>query len=152
MIAPGNSGTAKNRVWAPSFLAGVATSGYQCEGGYNGDRQPKNNWAAHELAGKVARTGAATDFWNRYREDFELCRGMGLNAFRLSIEWARVQPGEAGIGDHHIVGGRAPEGQGGHRLPQGEDADARESELESAHATAPLSAQGRLSRRPDQPL
>ena len=76
------------------FLIGVATSGYQCEGGFNGPGQPKNNWAASELARKVATTGAATDFWNRYQEDFELCRGMGLNAFRLSIEWARVQPGE----------------------------------------------------------
>lgn len=74
------------------FLAGVATSGYQCEGGFNGPGEPKNNWAAHEMAGRVARTGLATDFWNRYREDFDLCRGMGLNAFRLSIEWARVQP------------------------------------------------------------
>lgn len=78
---------------AGRFMAGVATSGYQCEGGFNGPGQPKNNWAAHEMAGRVARTGEATDFWNRYREDFELCRGMGLNAFRLSIEWARVQPG-----------------------------------------------------------
>ncbi|MEI6033231.1 MAG: family 1 glycosylhydrolase [Verrucomicrobiae bacterium] len=75
------------------LLIGVATAGYQCEGGYNGHGQPQNNWAAHELSGKVARTGLAADFWNRYREDFELCRGIGLNAFRLSIEWSRVQPG-----------------------------------------------------------
>ena len=47
------------------FLIGVATSGYQSEGGYNGPR---------------------------YRADFALARGMGLNAFRLSIEWSRVQP------------------------------------------------------------
>lgn len=93
MIAPGNSETAKARM--PAFLAGVATSGYQCEGGYNGPGQPRNNWAAHEIAGRVAVTGAATDFWNRYPEDFELCRGMGLNAFRLSIEWARVQPSDS---------------------------------------------------------
>jgi len=78
------------------FLIGVATSGYQCEGGYNGPGQPQNNWAAHERAGRVARTGPATDFWNRYREDFALCRDIGLNAFRLSIEWPRVQPGSAG--------------------------------------------------------
>jgi len=78
---------------AGGFLVGVATSGYQCEGGFNGPNDPKNNWAAHERAGRVAKTGAATDFWNRYREDFALCREMGLNSFRLSIEWARVQPG-----------------------------------------------------------
>ena len=95
MITLGHSEIEKKRAYAPVFLAGVATSGYQCEGGFNGDGQPKNNWAAHERSGRVARTGAATDFWNRYREDFELCRGMGLNAFRLSVEWARVQPGDS---------------------------------------------------------
>lgn len=77
----------------PPFLAGVATSGYQSEGGFNGRDQPKNNWAAHEHAGKVATTGRAVDFWHRYRADYDLCRGMGLNSFRLSIEWSRVQPG-----------------------------------------------------------
>ena len=74
------------------FLWGVASSGYQAEGGYNGSGQPQNNWASHEARGRVARTGKAVDFWNRYEEDFAHCRGMGLGAFRLSIEWARVQP------------------------------------------------------------
>lgn len=74
------------------FLAGVATSGYQSEGGFNGTGEPQNNWAAHESSGRVARTGRAVDFWNRYESDFALCSEMGLNAFRMSIEWARVQP------------------------------------------------------------
>lgn len=74
------------------FLWGVASSGYQCEGGYNGPGQPQNNWTHVEATGRVMRTGSAADFWNRYEEDFERCRAMGLNAFRLSLEWARVQP------------------------------------------------------------
>ena len=74
------------------FLWGVASSGYQCEGGYNGSGQPQNNWSDLEARGRVMRTGVASDFWNRYEEDFSHCRAMGLNAFRLSIEWARVQP------------------------------------------------------------
>ncbi|MCX6961666.1 MAG: family 1 glycosylhydrolase [Verrucomicrobia bacterium] len=74
------------------FLIGVATSGYQSEGGYNGPGEPQNNWGACEKSGRVDRTGRAVDFWNRYRGDFDLARGMGLNAFRLSIEWTRVQP------------------------------------------------------------
>lgn len=75
------------------FLWGVASSGYQCEGGYNGPGQPHNNWAAAEETGRIMRTGKATDFWHRYEEDFALAKTMGLDAFRLSIEWARVQPG-----------------------------------------------------------
>ena len=74
------------------FLWGVASSGYQCEGGYNGSGQPQNNWSDLEARGRIMRTGVASDFWNRYEEDFSHCRAMGLNAFRLSIEWARVQP------------------------------------------------------------
>lgn len=38
------------------------------------------------------RTGAATDFWTRYEEDFQTCQKMGLNAFRMGLEWARIQP------------------------------------------------------------
>jgi 6-phospho-beta-galactosidase len=74
------------------FLWGVATSGYQSEGGYNGPRQPQNNWSSSERQGSVMRTGAATEFWQRYEDDFQLCQQMGLNAFRLGLEWARIQP------------------------------------------------------------
>lgn len=74
------------------FLWGVASSGYQCEGGYNGPGQPQNNWAAAEHDERVMVTGMAADFWNRYEEDLRRCRDIGLSAFRLSIEWPRVQP------------------------------------------------------------
>lgn len=74
------------------FLWGVATSGYQSEGGFNGDGQPANNWASAERSGRAQRTGRATDFWTRYEEDFARARAMGCRAFRLGIEWARVQP------------------------------------------------------------
>ncbi|MBW4521076.1 MAG: family 1 glycosylhydrolase [Scytolyngbya sp. HA4215-MV1] len=77
---------------AESFLWGVATSGYQSEGGYNGAGQPQNNWFHSEAKGRVMKTGAATEFWTRYQEDFQQCQQMGLNAFRLSLEWARIQP------------------------------------------------------------
>ncbi len=74
------------------FLWGVATSAYQSEGSYNGPGQPLTNWAESELRGAVAGVGLAADFWNRFAGDFALCRELGLNAFRLGIEWSRVQP------------------------------------------------------------
>ncbi|MBV9276391.1 MAG: glycoside hydrolase family 1 protein [Verrucomicrobia bacterium] len=74
------------------FLWGVATSAYQSEGGYNGTDQPQTNWAEAERRGDVVPAGLAADFWHRYREDFGRCRELGLNAFRLGIEWSRVQP------------------------------------------------------------
>ena len=62
------------------------------KGGYNGPRQPRTNWAAAEERGDVAVAGGAADFWNRYEEDFARCRELGLNAFRLGLEWSRIQP------------------------------------------------------------
>lgn len=74
------------------FLWGVATSGYQSEGGYNNPGQPHNNWALSEAHGSVMRTHAAVQFWTRYAEDYHRCQQMGLNAFRLGLEWTRIQP------------------------------------------------------------
>ncbi len=74
------------------FLWGVATSAYQSEGGYNGPGQPQTNWAEAERLGDVALCGNAAEFWTRYAEDFEHCRSMGLNAFRMGLEWSRIQP------------------------------------------------------------
>ena len=74
------------------FLWGVSTSAYQSEGGYNGDQQPQTNWARAEADEAVMRLGQAAEFWTRYADDFALCRKMGLSAFRLSLEWSRVQP------------------------------------------------------------
>ena len=74
------------------FLWGVATSAYQTEGGYNGVGQPQTNWAFAERLNDVAPAGEAAKFWTRYAEDFERCVQLGLNAFRLGIEWSRVQP------------------------------------------------------------
>jgi beta-glucosidase len=77
---------------AEAFLWGVATSAYQSEGGYNGPGGPRTNWAVAEERGDVTPVGNAADFWTRYAEDFERARKLGLNAFRLGIEWSRIQP------------------------------------------------------------
>jgi beta-glucosidase/6-phospho-beta-glucosidase/beta-galactosidase len=74
------------------FLWGVSTSAYQSEGGYNGPGEPRTNWARAEEKGRVARSGKASEFWTRYEEDFRRVRELGLNSFRLGIEWSRVQP------------------------------------------------------------
>ncbi len=89
-----------------SFFWGVATSAYQAEGGYNGPGQPQTNWAISERAGEVAHTGPSADFWHRYHEDFVRCREMGLNAFRMGIEWSRIQPAQVEPTARHFMGQR----------------------------------------------
>ncbi len=39
-------------------------------------------------------SGEAVDHYNRYGEDFAIAKSLGLNAFRFSIEWSRVEPAE----------------------------------------------------------
>src|SRR6185436_1481138 len=74
------------------FLWGVAISPYQAEGGYNGAGEPQTNWAAAEQQGDVAVLGRSADFLRHHAADFARCRELGLGAFRLGIEWSRVQP------------------------------------------------------------
>jgi beta-glucosidase len=73
----------------PRFLLGVATSGYQSEGG-----ETNTNWNVWEkkYPATVEPVGRAVDFWHRYPEDMARAARMGLNAFRLGIEWARIEP------------------------------------------------------------
>lgn len=70
------------------FRFGVATADHQCEA-YNGQDDIRDVW--ERVRGLTAR-GRATDFWNRYREDVDLAKGLGCRAFRLSLSWARLEP------------------------------------------------------------
>ncbi len=74
------------------FAVGVATSGYQIEGGFNGLDEPHNNWSGWEDTGRVERSGIACDFWRHPTEALDRAAAIGCNAFRLSVEWARLEP------------------------------------------------------------
>lgn len=36
--------------------------------------------------------GDAIDHWRRWKEDFDLMRQLGLNAYRFSVAWSRIEP------------------------------------------------------------
>ncbi|MGH7659992.1 MAG: family 1 glycosylhydrolase [Vulcanimicrobiaceae bacterium] len=74
--------------FSPDFRFGVATADHQCEA-YDGSDDIRDVW---ERVRGVTPRGKATDFWNRYREDVDLARGLGCRAFRLSLSWARLEP------------------------------------------------------------
>ena len=72
------------------FVWGTATAAHQIEGGnYNSDW-----WRFEHTEGSGCRdsSGDACDSWNRYEEDVELVKTLGLNSFRFSVEWARIEP------------------------------------------------------------
>lgn len=71
-----------------NFYWGVATSAHQVEGG-----NTLNDWYHWENhGGSPDRSGDACDFYHRYDQDFQLTKDIHQNAFRLSIEWSRIEP------------------------------------------------------------
>ncbi len=77
---------------SPEFLWGVATSAHQIEG-----NNVHNDWWAWESQGNIeggARSGPATDHWNRSAEDLKLAAELGINTYRFSVEWSRIEPQE----------------------------------------------------------
>lgn len=75
------------------FHWGVATAGFQIEGS-NRD----SNW--YRYASEDRQDGDehidgvrdAVDFRHRYAEDIANAASLGVNTFRLSIEWSRIEP------------------------------------------------------------
>ena len=95
--APGDQRGHPRPVLADGFLFGVATAGFQIEGGFNGPGQPANNWLAWEQVGRVEPSGDAVDFWARPDEALDRAADLGCDSFRLGIEWARVLPDGGGV-------------------------------------------------------
>ncbi len=79
------------------FHFGVATAGFQVEGGYNGPGEPLNNWSWWEATGRVEPSGLALDFWRLYEEQLARAASLGCTSFRMSIEWARCEPFEGEV-------------------------------------------------------
>lgn len=75
-----------------NFLMGAATAAHQVEGG----NIHSDCWAMeHTRHSDYAEpSGDAVDHYHRYAEDIALLAGAGLNAYRFSIEWARIEPQE----------------------------------------------------------
>ncbi|XP_022090545.1 lactase-phlorizin hydrolase-like [Acanthaster planci] len=77
------------------FAWGSATSAYQVEGGWNADGKGKSIWDTFAQSGRCAygQTGnVACDSYNKYAEDVQLAKAIGLTHYRFSISWPRVMP------------------------------------------------------------
>ncbi len=83
------------------FLWGTATAAHQTEG----DNKNSDWWEWEKQPGNIAngdRSGGASDHYRRYAEDLKLARQMGHNAYRFSIEWARIEPEEGRFDEAQI--------------------------------------------------
>jgi len=77
------------------FLWGVATSAYQIEG-----NNAKSQWWKWEQDGsKIAdgtKSGRACRHYELFEKDIDLVEILGLNCYKFSIEWSRMEP-EPGV-------------------------------------------------------
>jgi beta-glucosidase len=80
----------------PDFQFGVATSAAQIEGSAPGDGKGPSIWDAFcATPGKIkdgSHIGVACDHLNRMPQDVERMAWLGLDAYRFSFAWPRVQP------------------------------------------------------------
>ncbi|MEU4572666.1 family 1 glycosylhydrolase [Nonomuraea sp. NPDC023979] len=96
------------------FLWGASTAAHQVEGNNVGS----DLWhAENDGSGTLRdRSGDACDSFHRWPEDLDIARDLGLNAYRFSVEWARVVPApghpSAAMLDHYrrVIEGCAERG------------------------------------------
>ncbi|VXB24861.1 glycoside hydrolase family 1 protein [Brevundimonas sp. G8] len=83
------------RANAAPFLWGAATAGHQVEG----NNVASDIWLLEQVKPTLFSepSGDACDSFERWREDVEIVRSLGLNAYRFSVEWSRVEPAEGQV-------------------------------------------------------
>ncbi|WP_417562619.1 GH1 family beta-glucosidase [Microbacterium sp.] len=92
------------RALASRFPAGfrwsAATAAFQIEGARIGDGRGRSIWDAQvEVPGWVKDGTAAEpgpDSYHRYADDVALLRELGVDTYRFSLSWVRIQPDGAG--------------------------------------------------------
>ena len=74
------------------FMIGAATAAHQVEG----NNTHSDFWRMENLphSDYAEPSGLAVDHYTRYAEDIRLLHEAGMNAYRFSIEWARIEPEE----------------------------------------------------------
>jgi beta-glucosidase len=101
-------------MFPPDFYWGASTSAYQVEGSIEDNNW--GNWVEENSVQKVIEyedkrpdyisdenyedacnpenyiTGSACNSYNEYKKDVELLKKLGLNSYRFSIEWSRIEP------------------------------------------------------------
>jgi beta-glucosidase len=91
---------ARGRTFPDGFFFGAATAAHQIEGAWDEDGKGESIWDrfAHRVGTiKGATTGdVACDSYHRVHDDVALLRELGLNSYRFSIAWPRVQPAGSG--------------------------------------------------------
>lgn len=73
-----------------SFLWGAATAGHQVEG----NDTASDTWFLGNISPTVFAepVGDSANSYHLWPQDLDLCKAMGLNSYRFSVEWSRIEP------------------------------------------------------------
>jgi beta-glucosidase len=80
------------RAFPKGFLWGTATAGHQVEG----NNVNADCWLLENLKPTIFREPSrdSANSFELWRTDLDLVKGMGLNSYRFSLEWPRIEPEE----------------------------------------------------------
>jgi len=83
-----------------NFIWGTATAAHQVEG----DNDNCDFWLLENTKNTsfAEPSGKACDQWNRYEEDIKIMAEHSIQSYRMSIEWARIEP-EEGTFSHEAI-------------------------------------------------
>jgi Beta-glucosidase/6-phospho-beta-glucosidase/beta-galactosidase len=81
-------------------MLGVATAAHQVEG----NNTNSDCWVLENIPESTFKEPSldAVDHYNRYRDDIKMVADAGLNAYRFSIEWARIEPSKGNFDKNEI--------------------------------------------------
>lgn len=72
------------------FLWGASTAGHQVDGG---DTASDTTFLENVIPSAFKEpAGEACRSWERWDDDLNMVEAMGLNAYRFSVEWSRIEP------------------------------------------------------------
>ncbi len=93
---PGGAAAPERRSFPTAFTWGVATSSFQIEGATGTDGRGPSIWDTFcEVPGAISDGSdgrIACDHYHRLEADLDLIASLGVDAYRFSIAWPRVQP------------------------------------------------------------
>ncbi|MDH0868228.1 GH1 family beta-glucosidase [Mitsuaria sp. GD03876] len=98
--------TAAAKDFPADFVWGVATSAFQIEGAHDADGKGASIWDTFCRQPGVIADGSsgdvACDHYDRWEQDLDMIRDLGVEAYRFSVSWPRVRP--TGDGDWNEAG------------------------------------------------
>jgi beta-glucosidase len=95
------------RALPPGFVLGTATAAFQIEGALDQGGRTPSTWDTFMRVPGAVRDGTtadvAADHYHRHVEDVALMSRLGIDAYRFSLAWPRIQPDGSGPGNPKAI-------------------------------------------------